>query len=60
MFLSTLLRSLEQALNRIDRVLAKARLWHRHAPSRRRARKDCLVRPPGGGRSTVVNRPGSS
>ncbi|MEX5341745.1 Fic family protein [Pseudomonas sp. I2] len=29
-FLTTLLRSLEQALVRIDRVLAKARFWHAH------------------------------
>ncbi len=29
-FLSTLLNSLEQALSRIDRVLAKARFWHAH------------------------------
>ena len=29
-FLSTLLRSLEQAQARIDRVLAKTRFWHQH------------------------------
>ncbi|MEN0107457.1 MAG: DUF4172 domain-containing protein, partial [Pseudomonas sp.] len=29
-FLQTLLSSLEQALARIDRVLAKARFWHTH------------------------------
>ncbi len=29
-FLSTLLKSLEQALARIDRVLAKARFWQTH------------------------------
>lgn len=29
-FLHTLLRSLQQALTRIDRVLAKARFWQRH------------------------------
>lgn len=30
-FLRTLLRSLEQALARIERVLGKARFWHRHS-----------------------------
>ena len=30
-FLSTLLRSLEQALARIERVIAKARFWHQHS-----------------------------
>ena len=29
-FLQTLLQSLEQAMTRIDRVLAKARFWHSH------------------------------
>ena len=106
-FLSTLLNSLEQALSRIDRVLAKARFWqthHGHGLSAEQSKvlnrlldggdkgfadgisaaqyqavakvskatatrhlsdlldKGCLVRLPGGGRSTryQINRPGST
>lgn len=106
-FLATLLKSLEQALVRIDRVLAKARFWQAHRADGLSAEqlkvlnrlldggekgfedginagqyqavaqvskatatrhlsdlleKGCLVRLPGGGRSTryQINRPGST